>query len=293
MEDRADPVRRAKAFLTKPTRLKYVSAAFRMRKLFPRMPIPLRLPFGALWLAEASALDYQLLGPGFETAEMQIAEGVIKPGMTVLDIGAHHGLFTLLFSKLVGRQGRVIAFEPSPREMKRLHRHLRLNRRTNVTVESCALGKDDGESDLYLPEKFEDWCNSLRPPVTNEPTLRMKVEVRRLDGVLEKYKIDTVDFVKIDVEGAELDVLQGATRFLGKEKKPVLLIEAADSRTAPWGYKARDIVQLLEQLGYDCCSIREGGRLEPVPDGKQDFCENLVALPRGNGDRTLSAGSDR
>src|SRR5713226_9211768 len=149
-------------FLRRPRRAQYISLAYRARRVYPEMPIPLRLPFGAWWLAQKSALDDDLIHDGFEEAEIAFVEMLLQPGMTVVDAGANHGLYTLLASKRVGRSGRVIAFEPSPRERKRLRRHLWVNRCKNVNVQPCALGDERREADLFLVEGREDWCNSLR-----------------------------------------------------------------------------------------------------------------------------------
>jgi glycosyltransferase involved in cell wall biosynthesis len=98
--------------------------------------------------------------------------------MTVLDVGAHRGLYTLLFSKTVGGKGRVIAFEPSPRECRRLEKHLSFNRCSNVHVERSAVGSEADEADLYLADGFQDWCNSLRPPALPDSTSIVRVRVR-------------------------------------------------------------------------------------------------------------------
>src|SRR5882724_27140 len=154
------------------------------RRIFPEMPIPLRLPFGAWWLAEKSAMDHELMYGEFESMEMGFVQRLLRPGMTVLDVGAHHGLYTLLLSKRVGVNGRVIAFEPSPRECRRLEKHLRFNRYSNAHVEHSAAGSEAGEADLYLVDGFQDWCNSLRPPALPDPTSTVRVRVRRIDDVL-------------------------------------------------------------------------------------------------------------
>jgi SAM-dependent methyltransferase len=100
--------------LRRPARTKYISLAQHARSVFSGNADPLRLPFGAWWLAEKGALDHELIHDGFEGAETTFVGRLLRLGMTVLDIGAHHGLYTLLASKRVGREGRVIAFEPSP-----------------------------------------------------------------------------------------------------------------------------------------------------------------------------------
>src|SRR5437660_10883742 len=120
----------------------------------------------------------------FEDAEKRFVQKFLQPGMTVLDVGAHHGLYTLLAAKRVGWRGRVIAFEPSSRERRRLLRHLRINGCWSVTVEACALGAEPGETELFVVEGRQDWCNSLRPPVVKEPTQAISVGVERLDDEL-------------------------------------------------------------------------------------------------------------
>src|SRR5260370_41368385 len=133
------------------------------------MPIPLRLPFGAWWLGETSALDHQLLYNEFERMETELVRRLLRRDMTVVDAGAHHGLYTLLASKRVGWDGRVIAIEPSPRECQRLEKHLRLNRCSNTELGPCALGEDPGEADLYLVDGIQDWCDLLRSPARSQP----------------------------------------------------------------------------------------------------------------------------
>src|SRR6202035_6157006 len=104
------------------------------------------------WLGQKSALDHELMHGSFEDAEKRFVQNVLRPGMTVVDVGAHHGLYTLLAAKCVGRRGKVIAFEPSRRERRRLLRHIRVNRSWNVMVEACALGNQAGEADLFMVE---------------------------------------------------------------------------------------------------------------------------------------------
>ena len=270
---------RVRRFLAKPARLQYVALANRVRRVLPSVPIPLRLPYGAWWLAEHGALDRELIHEGFETAEAAFVGRFLRPGMTVLDVGAHHGLYTLLASKLVGRDGRVIAFEPSWRERRRLARHLWINRCRNVEVHSCALGDRAGESDFYLVEGMHDWCNSLRAPNIEERTSKVRVEVRRLDDVLEGIHWPRIDFIKLDVEGAELSFLRGARRMLCAEVRPAILVEVQDVRTAPWGYAARDIVRFLSDAGYSWFALADDGSLESISSELSSYDGNLVALP--------------
>ncbi len=270
-------------FLQRPRRAQYISLAYRARRVFPEMPIPLRLPFGAWWLAQTSALDDDLIHEGFEEAEMAFVEKLLQPGMTVLDAGAHHGLHTLLASKRVGRRGRVIAFEPSPRERKRLRRHLWVNRCKNVDVQSCALGDERREADLFLVEGREDWCNSLRTPQIDARTVTVRVEVERVDDVLEKLGVTRVDFIKLDVEGAELSFLQGARATLAASR-PVILAEVQDLRTRPWGYAAREVIDFLTRADYCWFALTANSNLQAISTRLKTYDANLVALPEERAD---------
>jgi FkbM family methyltransferase len=271
--------RRIARFIASPTRRKYITLALRARRIYPEMPIPLRLPFGAWWLAEKSAMDHELMYGEFEATETRFVQKLLRTGMTVLDIGAHHGLYTLLLSKKVGGKGRVIAFEPSPRECCRLEKHLRFNRCSNVYLERSAVGSEPGEADLFLVDGFQDWCNSLRPPALPDPTHTVPVRVRRIDDVLAEQHVSKVDFIKLDVEGGELAALNGATRLLHGESRPAILAEVQDIRTLPWGYPAREIIQFLIRMDYRWFAIAAKGALLPISCDQESYDANLVALP--------------
>jgi FkbM family methyltransferase len=278
-EARATLPQRIGRFLASPARTKYITLANRARRVFPGMPMPLRLPFGAWWLAEKSALDHELIYNEFERMETGFVKRLLRRDMTVVDAGAHHGLYTLLASKQVGWSGKVIAVEPSPRECKRLEKHLRVNRCSNTELVSCALGEDNGEADLYLVDGFQDWCNSLRPPEVDEPIRTVRVPVRRLDDVLGELGVFKVDLIKLDVEGAELSVLYGAMKLLHARSRPAILAEVQDIRTRPWGYAARDILQFLIRMDYRWFAIAAKGALLPISCDQEEYHANLVALP--------------
>jgi FkbM family methyltransferase len=270
---------RAHNFLARPGRHKYFALANRARRWFPQMPIPFRLYFGAWWLAEESALDEKLIHEGaFEPNELQFVGRFLQPGMTVLDVGAHHGLYTLLASKRVGSSGKVIAFEPSPRERQRLMRHIHLNRCRNVTVMPFALADSSGTADLFVVSKFEDWCNSLRPPAVKHSISKIRAEMKRVDDVLADLGVMHVDFIKADIEGAELSFFKGAMPIL-QQSRPAVLCEVQDSRTIAWGYAARQILDFLVALNYRWFYVKESGELEPISTNSGRHDGNFVALP--------------
>lgn len=270
-------------FLKKPFREKVFAVR---NRLFPWLPLPVRLSSGALWLARNDAMGRVIFLRTFEQEEQRLAGTLLEPGMTVFDLGAHHGLYTLLASKKVGASGRVVAFEPSPRELSRLRLHLRLNRCHNVRIEPVALGSQEGTAELFVPLGIHTGFNSLRPPKVKEPVRRVTVPMTTLDSYVRQQGIAGIDFIKMDVEGAELEVLKGGASLLGGERRPIVMCEMQDKRTEAFGYRAREIYQFLAGRGYRWFSVAAGGGLQSCSD-KDVFSENLFAVPRERWDTAL------
>jgi FkbM family methyltransferase len=270
---------RALRFLRKPWSEKKKSFYVRWTVAFPRLPMPLRLSFGAWWLVRGDNAGLPISAGRFESAEIAFVDRLLQPGMTVLDVGAHHGLYTLLSSRRVGSGGRVFCFEPSPRERAALLQHLRLNRCRNVVVEDCALGAEEMMGQLHVVDGFETGCNSLRPPTVMSTTSPVTVRVRKLDEWLSERKIDRVDFVKLDVEGGELAVLEGAAQVLERRPRPIILAEVQDVRTEPWGYRAKQIIEYLGKRKYQWFGLLPDGRLEKLDSRQESLEGNFVACP--------------
>ncbi len=148
-----------------------------------------------------------------------------------------------------------------------------------MRIEPYALGKEPARDNLYIVEGGEDGCNSLRPPAVQSQTRPVPVEVVTLDAIASELGLTKVDFVKLDVEGAELDVLKGARELLRTTPRPVLLVEVYDIRTQPWGYKAREIVEFLNQKGYQWFELLGNSSIRPIAPTLQVYDANLVAIP--------------
>lgn len=246
------------------------------RWLMPTVPLLARLPGGGWWLVRDDVVGDAVFSGTFELAETAFVRGFVQPGMTVFDVGANAGYYTLMASRMVGQQGRVIAFEPSPRERQRLLAHLRLNRCPNVRVESTALSSSEGSTSFFVVSGRETGCNSIRPPDVAESVEQITVPTITLDRFLETSGIAAVDFMKLDVEGAELDVLRGGAAALQKRIRPVLLCELEVARTRPWGYEPEAILHCLSDLGYVWLGLDEAGRLVPM---ERRAGYNVVAVP--------------
>lgn len=270
---------RVRRFLHKSWPEKLDAVQFRWSSGMAKMPRLIWLPFGSRWVVRNDNVGKPLESGRYENAELAFAERFLRAGMTVLDVGAHHGLYSLLASRRVGRSGKVYAFEPSARERRMLLAHMVLNGCSNVRVAKCALGSEHSRGELFVVQGREKACNSLRPPVVESGTAIVHVDVVPLDEWLSERGINRVDFIKMDVEGGELAVLEGAANLLRRNPRPVILAEVQDVRTAPWGYKAKEILTHLEERGYQWFAIAEDGSLEYLDLRAEEFEGNFVAFP--------------
>jgi FkbM family methyltransferase len=143
-----------------------------------------------------------------------------KLGDVVIDGGAHYGFYTMLASRLVGRGGLILAFEPSFRNYRRLLTNLRLNKIENVRTFNMALGDFDGEGKLYLSGYPREHSMVFQRSKYFEP-----VKVRRLDNITDELGLNKVNLIKLDTEGAELKILKGALSTI-KRFRPGLTIAA-------------------------------------------------------------------
>ena len=268
-------------FLSKSWPDKKNAIYFRLRsmgnRLFESLLLPVRLPYGGWWLGAIDSCRDAIVEGRFEEAEWRFVKRFLKKGMTVLDIGAHHGFYTILAAKKVGGEGRVIAFEPSARERWRLLTNLKFNHCSKVKVEPFAVSNIDGEAPFFVVDGRQTMFNSLRPPAISAPTRMVVVKTVTLDNYLAKEHIQRMDFVKIDAEGTELAILTGAQNSFGTKFRPVIMIEASDLRTSQWNYSASAIHEKLALQGYRWFTLERDGQLRPYQNSTAQY--NFVAVP--------------
>lgn len=271
---------RVRKFLAKPIDEKIFSLRYRFKCvwdfIFPFIPLPVKLPFGCWWIAVNDFNSDSIFAGDFEIGETRFVSGFLKEGMVVLDIGAHHGFYTLLASRKVGEKGKVIAFEPSERERNRLLSHIKLNNCKNVLVEPFALSSKVGSENLYVVMGKDTGCNSLRRPNVSEDIKVVEVKTITLENYLLEKGINKIDLIKIDVEGAELEILKGAGEILKDKIRPLVLCEISDSRTEPWGYKSDEVIRFVETCNYKWFGLNKKGEI--VEKDKSETY-NLLAIP--------------
>lgn len=178
---------------------------------------------------------------GISEPDLQAAlELLTHEGMVVYDIGANVGFFTMLMARLVGKTGEVFAFEPAPQNAKQVMYNARLNNFTNVRIFVAAVGAQEGTAafritDFSTTGKLE---SAGKVPVQVDEII---APVRQLDAMILRGDAPAPALIKIDAEGAEVAILQGATEVL-RRARPVLLIELHDTH--------EKVISILEAHGY-------------------------------------------
>jgi FkbM family methyltransferase len=164
------------------------------------------------------------------------------------DIGANVGFFTVIAARLVGPDGSVYAFEPVPKNAAYIQLNVDLNRFRNVTVVSKAVSAAPGQGQLWLA-KYAGGGALATAAVPPDATQLIDVDLVSIDDLVFRQKWRPPTVVKIDVEGAEIEVLQGMLRTL-REIKPVILYEIDDEWLAGFQRKYHACESLLTDLGY-------------------------------------------
>ncbi len=193
-------------------------------------------------------------GVKFEPREVAFVKAIVKPGDTVLDVGAHIGVYSTLLAQLVGTSGKVIAYEPQPRILE-----LNAKSYPQLVVRPCAVSnkagtitfvaeRSSGLSHVGVPPSGGEFgvdCSPL-PPEGGTPT----VTTVTLDDEFKELQLSKVDFLKIDIEGHEEFALQGAKQLLNSENPPILLFEWVPFFRPRWKHGAIQTLQAMLKPGW-------------------------------------------
>jgi FkbM family methyltransferase len=192
----------------------------------------------------------------FEADVTALLLSLLKPGDTMLDVGANFGYFSLLAAQRLGPSGRVLAFEPDPRNIARLRANLQVNGITNVTVIPKAVYDQAGTLTLNLATDDEDNLGSSSLIAAGHGRQPLEVPVVRLDDLLPAEGIEHVELVKMDIEGAEIGALEGARESLRAGRIDRILLEFHQSILGP--EKLRQTLDSMHKQGFDAQILHEG-----------------------------------
>lgn len=194
---------------------------------------------GAKWIA-GSSLHSCWLGT-YEADKQNLVARLVEHGMTVWDVGANAGFYTLAFSRLVGEGGRVYAFEPLAENADNILKHLELNNLTNTVLVQAALSGEDGLA------RFEPGPQNAEGRIVRNATPYL-VPCFTIVSFLQHHPQAHPDLIKIDVEGAEADLLEASQEYL-RESSPILILALHGQDVS------RRCCHLLQELSYSLFNL--------------------------------------
>jgi FkbM family methyltransferase len=207
-------------------------------------------------------LQQQILWYGFYEKKYIVTwERMIQKDSIVLDIGANIGYYSLVASKKA-LDGHVYAFEPTSTAFEQLQKNIALNKFENVSAFKTAVFDSSGERTLFISEKTNSGMGGLTQPV-NFTGKTEEVNTTQIDDWMEIQKPGRIDFIKIDIEGAELNALKGMSKLLEKYQ-PTIFIEIFDPLLTRFGHDHIEIYKLLNDLDYQAFDLDRKGQLVPL-----------------------------
>ncbi len=228
-----------------------------VRKIVKKMESILKSDFAEvhgnkMFLDKWDALSLSINGV-YNEFDTKLVQDHVNSGDVVIDVGAHIGYFSLLFSNLVGETGHVYSFEPEPKNIKLLKKSITINNIQNISLEPHPVSNINESCKLYVGQ-FTSGGNRIHCPdkmielYEKEP---INVETLVLDDYFSKLNLlNKINFVKMDCEGSELRVLQGMKKILRESKNLKIFIEFDVDALEDAGSDPKELLNLLEKEGF-------------------------------------------
>jgi putative methyltransferase (TIGR04325 family) len=223
-----------------------------------------------------------------EQKEQMLVKKLVEQGMIVFDVGANIGHYSILFSELVGNTGKVYAFEPTSSTFQKLLERLNQYNCTNVIAHQKALFSENKNLEFNeFPDEYSSW-NSLGIPQMTDPSNPTQfvpiikteiVEAIKLDSFCKENNILFIDYLKIDVEGAESYALQGSLSLLKRKAIRFLQFEISQKMLEGLNCQAKLSFDILRENGYECHKINSDGSIGELVTDSNSFYENYIAFP--------------
>lgn len=213
----------------------------------------------------------------FDEDSLAIFTKYINSGMTVIDIGANIGATSLLFSQYVGASGSVYAFEPHPVTFQHLLRSLNLSNLDNVYATQTGLGSNKSTASLKYNPLSTGWSSINGIGVDYQQTAEITID--RLDDFVSEQGLNRVDFIKVDVEGYEMEVFRGG-EVTFSTFKPVVQFEYNRTGAVNSGWSLRDAYDFFSKCGYHSFHLTNGTVIDrdfDIIEGYTDM--DIVAVP--------------
>lgn len=208
--------------------------------------------------------------------DTRVLSNLLAEGDTFLDVGANHGSFAIVASKLVGANGLVVAVEPQPRLAKALEKSLTANALCKFQIHNLAVGNSDGAIELLIPTGSSGAAGVFPEHSATHKYNAIKVPLRRFDDLVDWQSFLGKVVLKLDVEGSECAFLLGASKMI-VSLKPTLIIEVHPKSLKAAGATGEELKQLLQELGYTSYfEINDGDRTFALKDLNTNTQRNVV-----------------
>lgn len=254
-----------------------------------RLPVKGRLRNGmSIWVPWNDHIGQIIYADGYYEPDLvAVIERILKPGMVFFDVGAHIGQYTLVASQVVGQTGQLHSFEPDPETYGFLEASVALNNLDNVHLNRAALSSQAGVGQLYLASVSRLGDNSLAPP-KGYSGVSCEVRCLTLDEYITAKRLSRVDVMKVDIEGAELAMLQGGRQLFSLSTRPVVIMEFEEARQQAFGSSCRELAVFFIQNGYQLFAVERGHLREYSPGPDDPVSLNVLAVPKERRDCTLA-----
>jgi len=190
-----------------------------------------------------------------EPVTTKIVSEKLRNGMICVDAGGNIGYYATLESNKVGKNGKVIAIEPSPINLRYLKKNLELQNQSNYEVHNFACGKEDGEIS-FLVHDISNMCKVVKEGDKIPDGMQViKIPVKKLDTFLNSIGIEKIDFLRMDIEGSELNLFEGAKNTI-KNSKPMIQFEFHPGKLGPTN--TRKVLEYLKSEDYEIHSFLIG-----------------------------------
>lgn len=209
----------------------------------------------------------------WEETETNLIKNILQRDMIVVDIGAHIGYYTLIAARLVGKNGKVYAFEPNPDNFTLLKKNVKENNYKNVCLINKAISNKEGFLKLFInPES--SGSGSIYEKDNNKNCINIKATT--LDNSLKNIK--KIDIIKIDIEGAEILALEGMNNIIERNKDIKLIIEFNKEGIRKLGHEPIDFINKLKKFNFKIKVINEKSNSIIPIENNEAFCNHKESI---------------
>ncbi|NOR68300.1 MAG: FkbM family methyltransferase [Methylomarinum sp.] len=211
--------------------------------------------------------------------EIALLHDFLEPGDTFVDIGANHGSFSIVASKIVGQNGLVMAIEPQPILANLIEKSLSTNAYSPFKVFQVACSDKNGTEKFYIPKSTSGSAGVFKGFSAISATEEITVELIKFDNLVSNYSLTGNLFFKLDIEGSELNFLKGASKGI-KMKQPKIMIEINPRSMNAAGTTSNDLITLLNELGYSNYREIKNSTVNSLNTLNFSRQQNIIILPK-------------